>query len=76
MLSLLRVLTHTSWLADKERLADKETLLLLYRSLILSKLEYRSEVYSSANEARLRMLDSIHHAGVLLATGAFWTLLH
>lgn len=43
----------------------------MHRTLILSKLEYGCEVYSSATEARLRMLDSVHHAGVRLATGAF-----
>ena len=66
-LSLLRVLSHTSWGADRQ------TLLLLHRTLILSKLEYGSEIYSSATEARLRVLDSVHHAGVRLATGAFCT---
>ncbi|MPC52703.1 hypothetical protein E2C01_046579 [Portunus trituberculatus] len=30
-------------------------------------------IYSSATEARLRVLDSVHHAGVRLATGVFWT---
>ena len=64
-LSLLRVLAHTSWGADRD------TLLMLHRTLILSKLEYGCEVYSSATEARLRLLDSVHHAGVRLATGAF-----
>lgn len=65
VLSLLRVLTHTSWGADRD------TLLLLHRTLVLSKLEYGCEVYSSATEARLRVLNSVHHAGVRLATGAF-----
>ena len=64
-LSLLRILAHTSWGADRD------TLLLLHKMLILPKLEYGSEVYSSATEARLRVLDSVHHAGVRLATGAF-----
>lgn len=66
-LSLLRVLSHTSWGADRD------TLLLLHRTLILPKLEYGCEIYSSATEARLRVLDSVHHAGVRLATGAFRT---
>ena len=64
-LSLLRVLAHTSWGADRD------TLLLLHSTLVLSRLEYGCEVYSSATEARLRILDSVHHAGVRLATGAF-----
>lgn len=64
-INLLRVLAHTSWGADRQ------TLLMLHRSLILPKLEYGCEIYSSASDARLRMLDSVHHAGVRLATGAF-----
>ena len=64
-MDLLKVLSHTSWGADRA------TLLYLHRSLILSKLEYGCEVYSSATPTRLRMLDSVHHAGVRLATGAF-----
>ena len=34
---------------------------------------YGCEVYSSATPSRLRMLDSVHHAGIRLATGAFKT---
>ena len=66
-LTLLRILAHTSWGADRD------TLLLLHRTLVLSKLEYGSELYSSATEARLRIIDSVHHAGIRLATGAFRT---
>lgn len=67
VLTLLRILAHTSWGSDRH------TLLLLHRSLILSKLEYGCEVYSSATAARLRILDSVHHAGLRLATGVFRT---
>ncbi|MPC58898.1 hypothetical protein E2C01_052909 [Portunus trituberculatus] len=63
----LWILSHTSWSADRD------TLLLLHRTLILPKLEYGCKIYSSATEARLRVLDSVHHAGVRLATGAFRT---
>ena len=64
-LSLLRILAHTS------RGADRDTPLPLHRTLILSKLEYGCEVYSSATETRLRVLSSVHHAEIRLATGAF-----
>ena len=64
-LSLLRILSHTSWGADRD------TLLLLHKMLVLPKLEYGCEVYSSATEARLRNLNAVHHAGIRLATGAF-----
>ncbi|MPC59506.1 hypothetical protein E2C01_053528 [Portunus trituberculatus] len=36
-------------------------------------LEYGCEIYFSATDAQLRVLDSLHHAGVRLATGAFRT---
>ena len=66
-LSLLRVLSSLS--LD----ADHTILLRLYQSLVQSKLDYGCEMYSSATLARLKMLDSIHHTGVRLATGAFRT---
>ena len=46
-LNLLKVLSHTSW--D----ADRTTLLHLYRSLIRSKLDYGSIVYGSARKSYL-----------------------
>ena len=66
-LNLLRVLSSTSWGADRT------TLLHLYRSLIQSKLEYGSIVYGSASKSYLQMLDTIHHQGLRLALGAFRT---
>jgi ribonuclease HI len=65
--SLLKVLSHTDWGADSR------TLLMLHKALILSKLEYGSVVYSSATPARLKTLDSVHHGGLRMATGAFRT---
>ena len=59
-LSLLRALAHTSWGA-----------VVLHRTLVLPKLEYGCEIYSSATEARLRIIDAMQHAGVRLATFAF-----
>ena len=51
--------------------ADRQILLKLYKALILSKILYGCEIYSSATSARLKILDSIHHGGIRLATGAF-----
>ena len=48
-------------------------MLFLYRSLIRSKLDYASLVYDSAPESIKRMLDTVHHQGVRLATGSFRT---
>lgn len=64
---ILNYLSHTSWGADKE------TMLLLYRSLIRSKLDYGSFIYGSASTSSLNKLNSIHNTCIRLATGAFKT---
>ena len=66
-LNLLKVLSHTSWGADRT------TLLHLYRSLIRSKLDYGSIAYGSARKSYLQMLDTVHNQGLHLALGAFRT---
>ena len=66
-LNILKVLSHTTWGADRT------TLLQLYRSLIRSKLDYGSIVYGSARKSYLAMLDPIHHQGLRLTLGAFRT---
>ncbi|KAJ4433175.1 hypothetical protein ANN_15432 [Periplaneta americana] len=53
--------------------ADRIVLLRLYRSLIRSKLDYGCFIYGLANKSKLRFLDTIHHHGIRLATGAFRT---
>ena len=66
-LNLLKVLSHTSWGADRT------VLLHLYRSLIRSKLDYGAIVYGSARKSCLATLDTVHHQGLRLALGAFRT---
>ena len=66
-LNLLKVLSHTSWGADRT------VLLHLYRSLIRSKLDYGAIVYGSARKSYLAMLTTVHHQGLRLALGAFGT---
>ena len=66
-LSVLKCVSRTSYGADRD------TLLLLYRSMIRSKLDYASFVYDSASESSKRSLDTVHHASVRVATGAFRT---
>ena len=66
-LNLLKVLSHTSWGADRT------TLLKLYRSLVLSKLDYGCIFYGSARKSYFQMLDPIHNQGLRLALGAFRT---
>ena len=65
--NLLKVLSHTSWGADRF------TLLHLYRSLVRSKLDYGSIVYGSTRKSYLQILDTVHHQGLRLALGAFRT---
>ena len=64
-LNLLKVLSHTSWGADRT------TPLKLYRSLVWSKLDYGCIVYDSARKSYLQMLDPIHNPELRLASGAF-----
>ena len=66
-LNLLKVLSHTSWGADRT------TLLKLYRSIVWSKLDYGCIIYGSARKSYLQMLDPIHNQGLKLALGAFRT---
>ena len=66
-LNLLKVVAHNRWGGDREML------LMLYRSLIRSKLDYGSIVYGSARKSYLQMLDPIHNQGLRLCLGAFRT---
>ena len=54
-LNLLKVLFHTFWGADPT------TLLMLYWSLVQSKLDYGFITYGSAQKSYIQMLDSIHN---------------
>ena len=62
---ILKVLSCTKWGADRKHL------LQLHRSLVISKLSYGSEIFSSASKSRLDSLNSVHNAGVRISTGAF-----
>ena len=66
-LQLLHVVAH------KERGADRNTLLLFYRSLIRSKLDYGSIIYWSARKSYLKTFDPIYCGGLRLVLGAFRT---
>ena len=50
-LDILRAVGHTDWGADRV------VLLRLYRSLVRSRLDYRSTVYGSARRSVLKQLD-------------------
>ena len=66
-LNILKVVSSFSWGADKK------SLLRLYNSLCRSKLEYGSQIYSSACVSKLKELDVVHNAGLRICSGAFKT---
>jgi ribonuclease HI len=66
-LNILRVLSNTSWGADRT------CLMQIYKSLIRSKLDYGSVVYGSARKSTLKRLNAIHHSALRLCCGAFRT---
>ncbi|GFX25589.1 probable RNA-directed DNA polymerase from transposon X-element [Trichonephila clavipes] len=66
-LNLLKVLSNTSWGADR-------TLLLrVYRAIVLSRIDYRCVVYGSACNSILKKLDPVHHMALRICSGAFRT---
>ena len=64
-LNLMKKLSSTKWGAQRS------TLLIIYKALVLSRLDYGSPVYGSASQAVLKTLDPIHTRGLRLCTGAF-----
>jgi hypothetical protein len=66
-LNVLRVLSGVSWVGDRP------AKLRLNRYLFHSKLHYVSSIYESATQAKLSILDPVHHVGIRLATGTFCT---
>jgi ribonuclease HI len=66
-MNLLKVVSHRDWGGDST------TLLMLYRSLIRSKLDYGCTVYGSARNSYLMMLDPVQTQALRLCLGAFRT---
>ena len=66
-LNFLRVVAHTSWGAKQH------TLLHLYRSLVRSRLDFGSVIYSSARESYFHILDPLQNHALRLCLGAFRT---
>ncbi|GBL87688.1 hypothetical protein AVEN_81317-2-1, partial [Araneus ventricosus] len=66
-LNILKVLSNTSWGADRT------SLLRVYQAVILSRIDYGSVVYGSARASVLRKLDPVHHSALRICTGAFRT---
>ena len=66
-MNLLRVVSHFDWGADQK------VMFQLYKSLILSKLDYGSFIYGSAPKSYITMLDPIQNEGLRLCLGAYKT---
>ena len=66
-LVLLKVLSNTTWGADRK------VLLRLCRALIRSKLDYGCIGYGSARPSYINRLDTVHNQGLRLSLGAFRT---
>ena len=55
---------------------ETDTLPMLYRAIVCSKLDYGCIVYGTALNTDLRQLEGIHNSGLRLALGAFCTSLY
>ena len=66
-LNILRVVSKVNYGADRK------TLLRLYWAICKSKLDYGSQMYSSASPNALKKLDSVHNEALRICTGAFRT---
>ncbi|XP_060578916.1 uncharacterized protein LOC132735901, partial [Ruditapes philippinarum] len=52
---------------------DKNSLLLLYKSLIRSKIDYGAQIYSCAKKTHLNKLDTVQNTALRLALGALYS---
>ena len=66
-ISVMKFMSHYRWGSDRE------TLLMLYKSLIRSKLDYACHIYHSASTTNLKTLDTIQNQCLRLAIGAWET---
>ena len=66
-LDVIKVVAYSKWGADKI------TFLMLYHSLVRSKMDYGYVLYGSARTPYLKAVDAIHHRGLQLCLGAFRT---
>ena len=64
-LNILRVVTGVNYGADRK------TLMRLYWAIGRSKIEYGSQVYSSASSSTLKKLDPVDNEALRISTGAF-----
>ncbi|GFX07288.1 putative RNA-directed DNA polymerase from transposon X-element [Trichonephila clavipes] len=66
-LYLLKVLSNTSWGADRT------SLLRVHQSAVLSRMDFGCTIYRSACNSTLKKLDPVHHMALRICSGAFRT---
>lgn len=66
-MNTIKILGNCTWGSETK------TLILIYKALILSLIDYGSVIYNSANFKTLKSLDPVHNQGIRLATGALRT---
>ncbi|XP_055943540.1 uncharacterized protein LOC129974623 [Argiope bruennichi] len=53
--------------------ADRTSLLRIYQSVILSRIDYGCEIYGTARSSVLRNLDTVYNSALRICSGAFRT---
>jgi len=66
-MNIIKTLSNLSWGSDQN------SFILIYKSLILSLMNYGSVIYDTAKAKTLSSLDPIHNQRIRLATGSFRT---
>ncbi|GFT64107.1 probable RNA-directed DNA polymerase from transposon X-element [Trichonephila clavipes] len=66
-LNFLKVLSNTSWGADRT------SLLRVYQAIVLSRIDYGCVAYGSACNSTLKKLDPVHHMALRICSGAYRT---
>ncbi|CAI6356964.1 unnamed protein product [Macrosiphum euphorbiae] len=64
-LNVIKMLSHTSWGSKTH------VLLTIYKSLILSKFDYGSFIWTTAHKSISKKLDTIHNSGLRMSIGAY-----
>lgn len=64
-LNIIKILSHTSWGSKSH------TLIQIYKSLILSKLDYGAFLWSDNKKSATKKLDVTHNAGLRMAIRAY-----
>nr|CAH7738809.1 unnamed protein product [Callosobruchus chinensis] len=67
ILNLIRCMSNTRWGADRD------VLILMYKTLIESRISYACTVYGSVRKSKLQELEKIQLMALRAATGAFRT---